>query len=177
MAPKLKRPASSMPRGRSMRRPARGREVDDKEKEALKVEEYHQLASLTMESLKRLDIIELGEASHYGGHVKVAGRVVSLRPSEEEMDFELTGTLTDRLARRKRKRRKSLIRASRVRRLHQAPRTRRGRRRTDRSSKKPGGCENSVKGAQGHSRPRLWTTSGSTFCPLEVNSTVCLEIS
>ena len=100
MAPKLKRPASSLPRGRSMRRPARGREGDDEEKEALTVEEYHPLASLTMESLKRLDIIELGEASHYGGHVKVAGRIVSLRPSEEEMDFELTGTLTDKVLER-----------------------------------------------------------------------------
>ena len=46
------------------------------------VEEYHSLASLTIDNLRKLDIIELGEASHYGGHVKIAGRVVGLRPSE-----------------------------------------------------------------------------------------------
>ena len=100
MAPKLRRPAAALPRGRALRRPASGREEEVEEEEKKVVEEYHPLASLTMASLKGLDIIELGEASHYGGHVKIAGRVCSLRPSEEEMDFELTGTLTDKVLER-----------------------------------------------------------------------------
>ena len=83
-----------------MRRPARGREEEVEEDERKVVEEHHPLASLTMAGLKGLDIIELGETSHYGGHVKIAGRVCSLRPSEEEMDFELTGTLTDKVLER-----------------------------------------------------------------------------
>ena len=83
-----------------MRRPARGRAEEIEEEEKPVVEEYHSLASLTIDNLRKLDIIELGEASHYGGHVKIAGRVVGLRPSKEEMDFELTGTLTDKILER-----------------------------------------------------------------------------
>ena len=64
------------------------------------VEEYHALASLTMEQVKALGVVELGETAYYGGHVKIAGRMKGLRPTEEEMDFELSGTLTERVLER-----------------------------------------------------------------------------
>ena len=50
--------------------------------------------------MKRLEIVELGETSYYGAHAKVAGRIRSIRPSEEEVEFELSGTLTDRILER-----------------------------------------------------------------------------
>lgn len=100
MAPKMQRPARAPPREGLRRRPAHASEAEGEEKEKVVVEEYHALASLTMERLKALDIVELGETAYYGGHVKIAGRIQGLRPAEEEMDFELSGTLTERVLER-----------------------------------------------------------------------------
>ena len=100
MAPKMKRPAAMPVRVRPLRRPARA--VGEEETEASKpvTEEYHPLASLTLDTMKKLEIVELGETSYYGGHAKIAGRIQSLKPTEEEVEFELSGTLTDRVLER-----------------------------------------------------------------------------
>ena len=99
MAPKLRRPAAAPARVRPMRRPARASGEAEEEKAEPTTEEYNTLASLTLERLKSLDIVELGETSYYGGHAKIAGRFRSLRP-EEEVEFELCGTLTERVLER-----------------------------------------------------------------------------
>ena len=66
MAPKMQRPAWAPPREGLRRRPAHASEAEGEEKEKVVVEEYHALASLTMERLKALDIVELGETAYYG---------------------------------------------------------------------------------------------------------------
>ena len=100
MAPKLRRPAAMPARVRSLRRPARASGEAEEEAEKPTTEEYNTLAALTLERLRSLDIVELGETSYYGGHAKIAGRILSLKPAEEEVEFELSGTLTDRVLER-----------------------------------------------------------------------------
>ena len=87
-------------RVRSLRRPARASGEAEEEAEKPTTEEYNTLAALTLERLRSLDIVELGETSYYGGHAKIAGRILSLKPAEEEVEFELSGTLTDRVLER-----------------------------------------------------------------------------
>ena len=100
MAPKLRRPAAMPARVRSLRRPARASGEAEEEAAKPTTEEYNTLAALTLERLRSLDIVELGETSYYGGHAKIAGRILSLKPAEEEVEFELSGTLTDRVLER-----------------------------------------------------------------------------
>lgn len=52
---------------------------------------------LTMDKLGEVDVMELERAPYYNGHVKVAGRVRALHPSEGRMDFVLTGTQSERI--------------------------------------------------------------------------------
>ena len=87
MAPKVRRPAASVPRVRPRRRPAAGGEED------LPVEKLYSWADLTLERLQGLDVIELDRASYYNASVHVAGRVRALHPAEGRMEFVLTGTL------------------------------------------------------------------------------------
>ena len=89
MAPKMRRPASSVPRARPRHRPAAEGEGD------LPVEKLHSWNDLTLERLGALDVIELDRASYYNASVHVAGRVRALHPAEERMDFILTGTQTE----------------------------------------------------------------------------------
>ena len=100
MAPKMRRPAAAVGRVRGLRRPARSTAEEDREEEKPLTEEYNTLASLTLERMKSLDIVELGETSYYGGHAKVCGRIRRLMPAEEEVEFELTGTMSDRVLER-----------------------------------------------------------------------------
>lgn len=83
-----------------MRRPARVSGVEEPEEDKPITEEYHPLTSLTLDRMKELDIVELGETAYYGGHAKIAGRIQGFKPSEEEVEFELSGTLTDRVLER-----------------------------------------------------------------------------
>ena len=83
-----------------MRRPARAEAEVEREEEKPPTEEYNSLASLTLEKVRSLDIVELGETSYYGGHAKVCGHLRSLMPADEEIEFELTGTMTDRVLER-----------------------------------------------------------------------------
>ena len=95
MAPKVRRPAAAPARVRVARRPA-GRVAEEEKGEDKPItEEYNALTSLTLDRLRTLDIVELGETSYYGAHAKVAGRIRSLNPGEEELSFELTGTMTE----------------------------------------------------------------------------------
>ena len=100
MAPKIRRPAAAPSRVGRLRRPARAAADAEREEEKPVTEEYHSLASLTMDRMKGLEIVELGETSYYGAHAKVAGRIRSIRPTEEEVEFELSGTLTDKILER-----------------------------------------------------------------------------
>ena len=100
MAPKMRRPAAAAARVRPLRRPARAEAEEGHEEEKPPTEEYNTLASLTMERLRSLDIVEFGETSYYGGHAKVSGRIRKLMPAEEEVEVELTGTMSDRVLER-----------------------------------------------------------------------------
>lgn len=80
MAPKLKRPAAMPGRVRPLRRPGRASGEEEAEKDKPTTEEYHPLASLTLDRMRELDIVELGETSYYGGHAKIAGRIRGLKP-------------------------------------------------------------------------------------------------
>ena len=100
MAPKLRRPAAAAAGVRPRRRPARAEAAEDHEEEKPPTEEYNTLASLTMERLRSLDIVEFGETSYYGGHAKISVRIRKLMPAEEEVEVELTGTMSDRVLER-----------------------------------------------------------------------------
>ena len=100
MAPKVRRPAAMPARVRPLRRPARASEAGEAEADKPVTEEYHPLTSLALDRMKELDIVELGETSYYGAHAKIAGRIKGLKPSDEEVEFELTGTMTDRVLER-----------------------------------------------------------------------------
>ena len=100
MAPKMRRPAAMPARVGRVRRPAQAALEEETEERKPAKEEYHPLASLTLDRMKELDIVELGETSYYGAYAKIAGRIRSLKPSEEEVEFELSGTLTDRILER-----------------------------------------------------------------------------
>ena len=100
MAPKLRRPAAAAAGVRPRRRPARAEAAEDLEEEKPPTEVYNTLASLTMERLRSLDIVEFGETSYYGGHAKISVRIRKLMPAEEEVEVELTGTMSDRVLER-----------------------------------------------------------------------------
>ena len=100
MAPKLRRPAAMPARARPLRRPGRASGEEETEKDKPITEEYHPLTSLTLDRMKELEIVELGETSYYGAHAKIAGRIRGLKPSEQEVEFELSGALTDRVLER-----------------------------------------------------------------------------
>lgn len=91
MAPKLRRPVVAPLRVRPRRRAAAEPDIPGL------VEKLYSWLELTLDSLGKLDVIVLDRLTYYNAHVKIAGRVRALHPTEGRMDFVLIGTQSERI--------------------------------------------------------------------------------